>query len=290
MIDARNHLSNRSLGPQRQRLLNGNLQVRAFATNLVSNPIFDDLHSFHLVIQGVRPEMPHADSALIPSGLNKSAFWQHVHVQLAALLEGQRNWVTNLANASSLIYSSLLAYEPYFGHGERAVNWCGAYFISALLPDSVFGAYRVGPALIISVFSGFYVVARLFPQPQITQAGAHGDVASEASHNLLLGPFCGKPACQFINTTPDQARGVCADAFIRRQTALVPDVNAYPGHIACDGETQSEIVCPLIVKTSGYETVVGVLDLDCLALGGFTEEDQQGLEGIANLLVQACDW
>ncbi|TCD67875.1 hypothetical protein EIP91_011873 [Steccherinum ochraceum] len=69
--------------------------------------------------------MPHADSALVPPGLTKSEFWLHVHDQLAALLEGQRNWVVNLANASSLIYNSLLAFNPYFGDGDRAVNWCG---------------------------------------------------------------------------------------------------------------------------------------------------------------------
>jgi len=70
------------------------------------------------------------------------------------------------------------------------------------------------------------------------------------------------------------------------KTKLVPDVEMYPGHIACDGETKSEIVCPLV---SGHQ-VLGVLDLDCLALAGFDEEDQKGLEKIAELVVKACDW
>ncbi|KAH9920165.1 GAF domain-like protein [Fomitopsis serialis] len=205
--------------------------------------------------------MPHADSALVPSGLDKVAFWGHVYDQLGYLLDGQRNWVTNLANVASLIYNSLLAYEPHFGSGERTVNWCG-----------------------------FYVVSDLFPSPQIYQAQTVANKGHEVPDRLLLGPFCGKPACQFINTTPGKARGVCADAYLTRKTVLVGDVDAYPGHIACDGETKSEIVCPLILRTDNSEKAVGVLDLDCLALGGFTPEDQQGLEKIAQLVMDSCDW
>lgn len=107
---------------------------------------------------------------------------------------------------------------------------------------------------------------------------------------LLLGPFCGKPACQFIQVTPDNARGVCAAAFLKRETVLVPDVEAYPGHIACDGETKSEIVCPLLLGQDGQVTALGVLDLDCLALNGFGEEDRIGLEKIAKLIVSSSDW
>jgi len=78
-----------------------------------------------------------------------------------------------------------------------------------------------------------------------------------------------------------------------RKTALVPDVELYPGHIACDGDTKSEVVCPLILKSNGGNaevTVLGVLDLDCLAVGGFDEEDRKGLERIAELVVKSCDW
>ncbi|KAK7692220.1 hypothetical protein QCA50_003844 [Cerrena zonata] len=203
--------------------------------------------------------MPHADSAYVPSGLTKPEFWDHVHDQLAPLLEGQRNWVTNLANASSLIYSSLLAYAPHFGDGERAVNWCG-----------------------------FYVESSLFPAPRYFKRDL-----TQGRHNppteLLLAPFCGKPACQVINVAPGKARGVCANAFIDAQTKLVPDVDAYPGHIACDGQTKSEVVCPLILQQE-QTAVVGVLDLDCLAVGGFDADDAAGLQKIADLIVNACDW
>ncbi|TFY81979.1 hypothetical protein EWM64_g2038 [Hericium alpestre] len=107
---------------------------------------------------------------------------------------------------------------------------------------------------------------------------------------MLLGPFCGKPACQFVNTTAGKGRGVCADAFMSRKTVLVTDVNAYPGHIACDGDTNSEIVCPLVLKVEDKDVPLGVFDLDCLALGGFTEEDKEGVQKITELLVGACDW
>ncbi|KAI0368327.1 GAF domain nucleotide-binding protein [Pilatotrama ljubarskyi] len=201
--------------------------------------------------------MPHADSAMIPPGMDKAAFWSYVHEQLSHLLDGQRNWVTNLANASSLVFNALLAY-PEFGTGERMVNWCG-----------------------------FYLNSDLFPAPKLTAKPEHqGDQPAR----LLLGPFCGKPACQLINVAPGRARGVCADAYCQRKTVLVQDVDAYPGHIACDGETKSEVVCPLLLTVSGEEQAIGVLDLDCLALSGFDEQDKVGLERIAKLVVDACDW
>ena len=136
--------------------------------------------------------------------------------------------------------------------------------------------------------SGFYVVPSLFPTPKIRMD--HSAASNPSSSRLLLGPFCGKPACQFIDTTPGRGRGVCADAFLSRRTIVVPDVDAYPGHIACDGDTKSEIVCPLILKSSGNEVGLGVLDLDCLARSGFDDDDRTGLERIAQLVVDACDW
>ncbi|KAJ7091975.1 GAF domain-like protein [Mycena belliarum] len=204
--------------------------------------------------------MPHADSALVPETITtKAEFWAHTYSQLEALLDSQqRNWVTNLSNASSLLYSSLLAFSPHFGNGQRAVNWCG-----------------------------FYLDSELFPQPRNpSQRGESGVRAP--SGRLLLGPFNGKPACQYINIAPGKARGVCADAFLQKRTVVVSDVESYPGHIACDGETRSEIVCPLILREASG--VLGVMDLDCLVVGGFDNEDKAGLEKIAELIVTACDW
>lgn len=69
--------------------------------------------------------MPHADSSLVPDSVQtKPEFWEHVHTQLEALLDGQGHWITNLANASSIIFNALLAFPKYFGReDDRAVNW-----------------------------------------------------------------------------------------------------------------------------------------------------------------------
>lgn len=74
---------------------------------------------------------------------------------------------------------------------------------------------------------------------------------------------------------------------MQRQTLAVPRVDLYPGHIACDGDTKSEIVVPLILPTGEG---LGVLDLDCLGEAGFNDEDKTGLEKIGALLVKSCDW
>lgn len=143
----------------------------------------------------------------------------------------------------------------------------------------------------LQTFTGFYIDSSLFPRP--TLSGSYSSATQSTASKLLLGPFCGKPACQFITTAPGKARGVCANAFLQRTTALVPNVEEYPGHIACDGDTKSEIVCPLILKPRirGDEGMcIGVLDLDCLSVNGFDEDDQMGLERIAELIVRACDW
>lgn len=121
--------------------------------------------------------------------------------------------------------------------------------------------------------SGFYLDSQLFPKPRNSR-GENGDSQAVPSR-LLLGPFNGKPACQYINTAPGKARGVCADTYLQKRTIVVSDVESYPGHIACDGETRSEVVCPLILRNNGDNVrVLGVLDLDCLAVAAFDDEDK----------------
>lgn len=100
---------------------------------------------------------------------------------------------------------------------------------------------------------------------------------------LLLGPFQGKVACQTI----DFRRGVCGIAASSQETQLVPDVDKFPGHIACDGETKSEIVVP-IVSQSGK--TLGVIDLDCLDFEGFTDVDKEYLEKLALAITKSCDF
>ncbi|CCD23701.1 L-methionine (R)-S-oxide reductase NDAI_0C00400 [Naumovozyma dairenensis CBS 421] len=101
-------------------------------------------------------------------------------------------------------------------------------------------------------------------------------------NELILGPFQGKPACQTIIF----GKGVCGTAASTQRTQLIPDVNKFPGHIACDGETKSEIVVP-ILDLQTAETLA-VIDLDCLDFEGFNEIDQKYLEKLAILISKTC--
>ena len=93
---------------------------------------------------------------------------------------------------------------------------------------------------------------------------------------LVLGPFQGRPACIEIPV----GRGVCGTAVAEGRTQLVPDVHQFPGHIACDSASNSELVTP--IRVGGK--IVGVLDVDSPRVGRFTEEDQAGLEGFVRIL------
>ncbi|PNP43912.1 hypothetical protein TGAMA5MH_04196 [Trichoderma gamsii] len=99
---------------------------------------------------------------------------------------------------------------------------------------------------------------------------------------LILGPFQGKVACQTIPF----GRGVCGAAAATKTTQLVEDVEKFPGHIACDSESKSEIVVPIV---SG-DRVVAIIDVDCAVLNGFDETDKKNLEQLAELLAKGCDW
>ena len=111
--------------------------------------------------------------------------------------------------------------------------------------------------------------------PEVSWAGLYFLRGGE----LIVGPFQGKPACVRIAL----GRGVCGAAAARRETIIVPDVNAFPGHIACDSASQSEVVVPLIAA----DRVAGVLDLDSARLARFDEADARGLERLAELFVRA---
>ena len=99
---------------------------------------------------------------------------------------------------------------------------------------------------------------------------------------LVLGPFQGKPACIRI----DFGKGVCGNAAAGDAAILVPDVHAFPGHIACDAASRSEIVVP--VHHAGRLTAV--LGIDSPLCGRFAREDQEGLERFCSVLEDACDW
>ena len=95
-------------------------------------------------------------------------------------------------------------------------------------------------------------------------------------NELVLGPFQGKPACVRIAV----GRGVCGAAVVRGASVLVDDVHAFPGHIACDDASRSELVVP--VRVDGR--IVGVLDLDSPHAGRFTVADQRGFEALVEVL------
>lgn len=97
-------------------------------------------------------------------------------------------------------------------------------------------------------------------------------------NELVLGPFQGRPACVRIPI----GRGVCGTAAERRESVLVPDVEAFPGHIACDTASRSELVVPLLAG----QRLLGVLDLDSPHLARFDAADQAGLEAVAAIVAR----
>ena len=147
---------------------------------------------------------------------------KELYVQLAeqarSLLAGERDFIANAANFSSLLYHSL-----------PDVNWVGFYLLK--------------------------------------------------EGELVVGPFQGKPACIRIAI----GKGVCGTAAERRQTVLVDNVHDFPGHIACDSDSRSEIVVPMVEG----ERLLGVLDVDSPSLARFTEEDAEGLNKLVEIFVSS---
>ncbi len=154
------------------------------------------------------------------SRADKPAAYAELAGQLAALLQGERDWVANAANTAALL-----------GHSLPDLNWAGFY-------------RRVG-------------------------------------EQLVLGPFHGKPACVRIAL----GKGVCGTAAAEVRTVVVPDVHAFPGHIACDAASRSEIVVPLVRQGR----VVGVLDLDSPVPGRFDAADAAGLSQLVTVFLAATD-
>jgi len=113
--------------------------------------------------------------------------------------------------------------------------------------------------------------------PDLNWAGFYFLHGSE----LVLGPFQGKVACVRIALN----RGVCGAAASRRETVVVPDVHAFPGHIACDSASRSEIVVPLVRDGRLW----GVLDLDSPQLARFDQDDAAGLEAAVEILLKHSD-
>ncbi|KAJ5493333.1 Free methionine-R-sulfoxide reductase [Penicillium diatomitis] len=206
--------------------------------------------------------MPHADSSYF-WGKTKAEVYSQLLDQAKGLLDGQRNWVSvNLSNISSLLWHAYAALPS----PSSAVNWTGFY-----IRDDKF------PALASPVSSPPLPGAPGFGGVTISTTYAHPE-----DQILLLGPFHGKPACQQIRF----GKGVCGTAAANQKTVIVPDVMKFPGHIACDADSRSEIVVPIIIRGE----TVAIIDIDCTLPSGFDEEDQQYLEQLAELLAESCDW
>ncbi len=119
------------------------------------------------------------------------------------------------------------------------------------------------------------IAALLFNElPEINWAGFYFVEGAD----LVLGPFCGKPAC----TRLKNGAGVCGVAVRERRTLVVDDVHTFPGHVACDSASQSEIAVPLMLERA----VLGVLDVDSPTIARFSASDQGGLQRIAERLLE----
>ncbi|KAJ2659994.1 hypothetical protein IWW48_003157 [Coemansia sp. RSA 1200] len=108
-------------------------------------------------------------------------------------------------------------------------------------------------------------------------------VNAQKPNSLILGPFQGKPACTEIAFD----KGVCGSAASRAESVVVKDVHGFPGHIACDSASKSEIVVPLVADDG---KIHGVFDIDASKEDAFDDFDRIGLEAIAKLVVEASDF
>lgn len=150
-------------------------------------------------------------------GSDKKEIYEEILPQLKGLLEGERDFVANMANASSVLR---VAFPERF-------SWVGFYLTRG--------------------------------------------------NELVLGPFQGKPACVRIAL----GNGVCGTAAVQRRAIIVPDVEQFPGHIACDPDSRSEIVVPMLRDNE----LIGVLDVDSNRLNEFDEMDKQYLQRVVDILL-----
>ena len=173
--------------------------------------------------------------------------------QIVSLAEVDAHWLPVLSNAAALLWDAL-----------DDINWVGFYLV-----DSV-TVTRAEP----DVGSGV--------EPDVG-SGVEPDVAPSDHElripELRLGPFQGKVACVRIPF----GRGVCGTAAETKTSQLVEDVHQFPGHIACDSASNSEVVVPIVKDNQ----VVGVLDIDSPSVARFTQEDLAGLEQVVKVL-ESC--
>ena len=162
-----------------------------------------------------------ADTLDMSTPAAKRASYELLVAQVRSVLEGERDWLANLAQFAALVHQSV-----------PQLNWAGFYM-------------------------------------------AHGQ-------ELRVGPFQGKVACVRIPFT----RGVCGACASTREIQLVEDVHAFPGHIACDSASASELVLPVVVG----ERLVAVFDLDSPVKARFDADDSRGFAAAVAVLASGTDW
>jgi putative GAF sensor protein len=169
--------------------------------------------------------------------------------QIVSLAEVDAHWLPVLSNAAALLWDAL-----------DDINWAGFYLVDPVTvtgaePDTALGA-----------------------EPDAAP-GAAPSAHEPCTPELRLGPFQGKVACVRIPF----GRGVCGTAAATKTSQLVEDVHQFPGHIACDSASNSEVVVPIVKDNQ----VVGVLDIDSPSVARFTQEDLTGLEQVVKAL-ESC--
>ena len=173
--------------------------------------------------------------------------------QIVSLAEVDAHWLPVLSNTAALLWDAL-----------DDINWAGFYLVD---PATVAGAE-------LDAGSGAEPDAGSGVEP-----GAAPSAYEPCTPELRLGPFQGKVACVRIPF----GRGVCGTAAETKTSQLVEDVHQFPGHIACDSASNSEVVVPIFKNGQ----VVGVLDIDSPRVARFTQEDLAGLEQVVKAL-ESC--
>lgn len=181
--------------------------------------------------------------------------------QIVLLAEVDAHWLPVLSNAAALLWDAL-----------DDINWAGFYLVdpatvSGAEPDAALGAEPdAGSGVELGAAPG-------------VESDATPSVHEPCTPELRLGPFQGKVACVRIPF----GRGVCGTAAETKTSQLVEDVHQFPGHIACDSASNSEVVVPIVKDNQ----VVGVLDIDSPSVARFTQEDLTGFEQVVKAL-ESC--
>ena len=185
--------------------------------------------------------------------------------QIISLAEVDAHWLPVLSNASALLWDAL-----------DDINWAGFYLVD---PATVSGAEPgAGSGVEPGAAPGAEPDAGSGVEPS-TAPSAALSAHEPCTPELRLGPFQGKVACVRIPF----GRGVCGTAAATKTSQLVEDVHQFPGHIACDSASNSEVVVPIVKDNQ----VVGVLDIDSPSVARFTQEDLAGLEQVVKAL-ESC--